>query len=55
MEEDIKVNGRVIKCMEKAFSLGRTVENTMDNISTIRKKVKGDLYGQMVENTWVTG
>lgn len=55
MEEDIKENGRVIKCMEKVFSHGRMVENMMDNISTIKKKAMEDLSGQMVENTWVTG
>ena len=55
MEEDIKENGRATKCMDKAFSHGRMVENMMDNISTIKKKAMEDLSGQTVENIWVTG
>ena len=55
MEENIVVIGFVIRCMDKAFLLGLTVENMKDNITMIKNKVMVFSRGQTVGNTMATG
>ena len=50
-EENIKVTGRIIKCMVMEYSHGQMAENTQVNMLMIKNKDMEDLYGLMDENT----
>ena len=47
----MKVNGRIIRCMELDTSNGQMAVNIMDLMLMIRKKVVANLFGQMEEAT----
>ena len=47
MVEHFKDNGKIINFMEKAYSLGWTVEHTADHMKTMPKVVLEPTLGQM--------
>jgi hypothetical protein len=49
MEENMKVCGKIIKCMVKVFLAGQMEENMKDSIHLIKNKEEGYLLGQMEE------
>lgn len=51
----MKVLGSLTICMEKVFTLGKTVEDTKVNMNKIKSMVMGYTYGQMVEGMKATG
>ena len=53
--ENMKENGKRIKCTEKAHSLGLMVENILENIVKIKRKVTVNSFGQMEDATEVNG
>lgn len=46
----MKVNGGIIRCMGKVFSLGQTEEDTKGSILKIKSKDLGLFNGQMEES-----
>ena len=51
----MKVRGKKIGCMVTGYSNGPMAENILVNISMIKKKGKGCLYGQMGRNILANG
>lgn len=51
----MKVNGRIIKCMEVVFSLGLMEEGTMESTMMTKSKVMEYLHGLMAENMMDNG
>ena len=53
--ENMKENGKLTKCTEKAHSLGLMAENILENIVKIKRKVTVNSFGQMEDATEVNG
>ena len=53
--ENIKANGKIIKCTEKAEFNGQMVKYMMVSMKTIKNMVQVLLAGQMEENMSVSG
>lgn len=51
MEEYMRGNGFVIRCMEKEFTHGQTDGNMKEIMLTIKNMVSDSILGQMGENT----
>ena len=52
---DMKVNGKIIRCMVMVPSHGQMVESMLDNMLTIKNKVTVNSYGLMEDHTKVIG
>jgi len=55
MVENMKVYGKIIKCMVKVFSVGRMEENMKDSILLTKNKEEEYLLGQMEERMMDNG
>jgi len=55
MAENIMVNGKITKWMEKVSLPGQMDESILENTLMIRKKVMVNLYGLIIVNTKVPG
>ena len=53
--EDMKVNGRIIRCMDMVLQYRMMEENTKDSMSMIKSMVLGHFIGQMEGNIMVLG
>lgn len=55
MEEYLKDNGRIIKCMEQDIINGQMVDLIKVNMWMTKSKVMGNIHGQMVDIMMVIG
>ena len=55
MGDNMKENGKITKCTERESSHGRTVEDMMDSMLTIKKKAMESSFGPMEEATKGSG
>lgn len=53
--EDMKVNGRIIRCMDMVSQYRMMEENTKDSMSMIKSMALGRFIGQMEGNIMVLG
>ena len=55
MAEGMREDGKIIKWMEKEYSLGRMVENILESMLMIKKKDMVSLHGQKAKFIKATG
>ena len=53
--EDMKANGRIIRCMDMVSQYKMMEENTKDSMSMIKSMALGHFIGQMEGNIMVLG